>query len=72
MHKDIAVSHYGSQIKLAQALGISSSAVSYWGSIIPEKQAMKLERITQGTLVYESELYNANETLNTSLSTVTA
>jgi DNA-binding transcriptional regulator YdaS (Cro superfamily) len=61
MQKDIAVSHYGSQIKLAQALGISSSAVSYWDSIIPEKQAMRLALITNGALVYESELYRPIE-----------
>jgi DNA-binding transcriptional regulator YdaS (Cro superfamily) len=61
MHKEMAVAHYGSQIKLAQVLGISSSAVSFWGSIIPEKQAMKLERITGGDLVYNPALYLPNE-----------
>jgi len=61
MHKEMAVAHYGSQIKLAQVLGISSSAVSFWGSIIPEKQAMKLERITGGDLVYNPALYLSNE-----------
>lgn len=57
MIKAEAVRHYGSQKKLASILGVSDAAVSRWGEIIPEKQAFRLERITEGGLRYRPELY---------------
>jgi len=63
MKKEAAINHYGSQTKLAEVLSISSSAVSYWGGIIPEKQAMRLALITKGELAYRPELYRPTETL---------
>lgn len=42
--KERAVSAFGSQTKLAEALGISKAAVSKWppGEPIPQKQALRL------------------------------
>jgi hypothetical protein len=61
MRKSSAIKHYGNIVKLAAALRITHGAVCQWKSIIPEKQAMKLERITGGDLVYNPSLYLPNE-----------
>lgn len=42
---------------VANACGISVSCVSQWGEIIPEINALKLDRQTQGGLKYEESLY---------------
>jgi len=47
----------GNQSKVARALGLSRAYVSAWGEVIPELQAMKLERITDGALKYDPSLY---------------
>lgn len=54
-----ALDFYKTQQTLAAALGISQAAVSKWRDPIPEKQALKLERITDGALKYEPALYAA-------------
>lgn len=59
MRKDQVIKHFdGKQIKVATALKVSKGAVSQWGDIIPEPQALKLERLTGGALVYDPELYS--------------
>ncbi|MCJ8337605.1 MAG: Cro/CI family transcriptional regulator [Pseudomonadales bacterium] len=58
MYKQDAIDHLGSVKLLHIALGITSGAVSQWGKIIPEKQAMRLERITGGALKYDPSLYS--------------
>ena len=46
-----AVSYFGSQNKLAEALGISQASVSGWKpERIPLKRALQLEQITKGKL----------------------
>jgi len=52
-----AIAHFGSAMALAKALGLTKGAVSHWGEVIPEKNALKLERITDGKLVYDESLY---------------
>jgi DNA-binding transcriptional regulator YdaS (Cro superfamily) len=52
-----AVEHFGTQTNLAMALGISAPAVSMWGDFVPEKQALRLERLTAGELVYDEIEY---------------
>jgi len=52
----------GKQINVAKALNVSKGAVSQWGRIIPEPQAMKLERLTGGALVYDPGLYEKTAT----------
>ena len=57
MNKKSVISYFSSVTEAAKALSISQAAVSKWGKIIPEKQAMRLERITDGKLKYNSALY---------------
>ena len=57
MYKSDAIDHFGSVKLLHKALKITSGAVSQWEAVIPEKQAMKLERITGGALKYDPALY---------------
>ncbi len=57
MKKISVVAHFESITQLAKSLGISQAAVSRWGEIIPEKQALRLERITDGALKYDPALY---------------
>ena len=47
-----AEAHFGNRLKLAEALGITSQAVSQWAKRgqIPEGMAYKLEVITGGAL----------------------
>jgi DNA-binding transcriptional regulator YdaS (Cro superfamily) len=59
MKVETALDFYKTQQLLATALGISQAAVSKWGDIMPEKQALKIERITNGELKYDPELYAA-------------
>lgn len=57
MLKKMVVKYFDTQEKLATTLNIKQGAVSQWGEIIPEKQAMRLERITNGALKYDPALY---------------
>jgi DNA-binding transcriptional regulator YdaS (Cro superfamily) len=59
MKKTDAIAHFDSKSKLAKVLGIAHSSVSQWGEIIPEKQALRLDRITNGELEYNWKLYAA-------------
>lgn len=59
MKKSDVVEHFGTLEKIAVALGISVSAVSQWGEIIPEKNAYRLQEITEGKLKVQHSLYRA-------------
>lgn len=52
MKIDHAISHFGSQVALANALGIQQPAVSMWKSrgAIPHLQQIRIEHITGGKL----------------------
>ncbi|MBB3103765.1 Cro/CI family transcriptional regulator [Azomonas macrocytogenes] len=50
-----ATAYFGSKKKLAEALGISPSAVTMWGSVIPELRQFQLERLTNGALKASSK-----------------
>jgi len=58
MHKGTVVDYYGGISKTAVALGVTHSAVCQWGEVIPEKQALYIERITNGKLKYDASLYS--------------
>lgn len=45
------------QSGIAERLDISQPAVSKWPDIIPELQAIKLERLTKKRLKYNPDLY---------------
>jgi DNA-binding transcriptional regulator YdaS (Cro superfamily) len=57
MQKSVVINYFGNQTKVARKLNISDASVSEWGEIIPEKQALRLERITNGALQYDPTLY---------------
>lgn len=57
MFKKIVVEHFGSQSAVARALGVTRAYVSAWPERVPEKQALKLERLTKGQLTYDESLY---------------
>lgn len=45
------ISHFGSGVAVARALGITRSAVSQWRQRVPLEQALKVESVTEGALV---------------------
>lgn len=53
MRKSIVVKYFGSQTKIAKALGIKPAAVYQWSEIIPPLRSFQLERITNGVLKTE-------------------
>lgn len=57
MQKSDAVSHFGSQRKLAEALGIRQASVSGWGELVPLGRAFLIERITNGKLKVDVHRY---------------
>jgi regulatory protein cro len=56
LKKDV-IKHFGTLEKVAIALGISVSAVSQWGDVIPEKNAYRLQEMTDGELSVQHSLY---------------
>ena len=57
MKKSSAIEFYGSQRSVCRALGISDQAVSAWPDIIPKGSALELEKITNGALKCDLEVY---------------
>lgn len=55
MNMTDAVAHFGSKKKLADALGISPSAVTMWGESIPELRQYQIERLTKGKLARSAD-----------------
>lgn len=51
MKKADAVLHFGSQSKLAKALGLTKSAVSQWDEHVPALRAYQIQSLTNGNLV---------------------
>lgn len=61
MLKYDCITHFGTQAALAKKLNISSPAISVWGSVIPEKQAFRLQMITGGVLTYDQSHYQTDQ-----------
>lgn len=57
MYKANVIAYFGSVSAVAKALQIDSAAVSQWGVIIPKVRAYDLERVTNGALAVDFELY---------------
>jgi len=57
MKKKDAITYYGSQKAISDALHISEQAVSQWPEIVPEASALKLERLTRRKLNYGENDY---------------
>ena len=51
-----AIRHYGTQVKLARALGIRQSSVSEWGEYPPALRQLQLHQISKGRLKPEPGL----------------
>lgn len=56
MTYDQALEHFGTQVKLAAALGITQPTVSAWDKTIPPAYQYQLEIITAGFLRVDEEL----------------
>lgn len=56
MTYDEALSYYGNQTKLGEALGVTQSTVSSWGGALPPHYQYQLEIITHGKLRVGEEL----------------
>lgn len=63
MLKSDVVSYFRTKGKtltqVAKMLNLSVGSVSGWPDIIPEVNALKLERLTKGELKYDESLYNS-------------
>jgi DNA-binding transcriptional regulator YdaS (Cro superfamily) len=58
MDKLAAVNHFGTQQKLAEALGISQGSMSSWNpDRIPLARALQIEKMTKGKLRVDMSLY---------------
>jgi hypothetical protein len=56
MTKDQAVKHFGTQVKLAEALGIKSQgSIAGWGEFPPELRQLQIESLTKGALRAEPD-----------------
>lgn len=63
MKKSDVIAHFGgTQVQVADALGITKSAVSQWSEVIPEGIAYKIQVITAGLLRVDPSLYEKHET----------
>lgn len=60
MYKSDVLAFFGGTLKTSKELGISSPSVSQWPKIIPARRAYELERITEGELKVDPELYSNN------------
>lgn len=47
------IAHYGTQIAVADALGVSQASISKWGEFPPDNRQLQIERITLGALKAE-------------------
>ncbi|MDE9536943.1 Cro/Cl family transcriptional regulator [Xenorhabdus bovienii] len=60
MKKNEVLKYFNTVNSIAKAIGITSSAVSQWREIIPERAALRIEKITDGALKYSAEMYKKN------------
>jgi DNA-binding transcriptional regulator YiaG len=60
MKVESVVEYFGSKAVAAEALGIGRANLTHWQNKgrVPEKQAMRLDRITNGSLKYNPKHYS--------------
>ncbi|MCK3654258.1 hypothetical protein A4G19_13150 [Pasteurellaceae bacterium Macca] len=63
MYKKEVIAYFGSLGEVAKALGVSSSAVSQWREVIPEKNAYRLQILTENKLQVDERLYRQAKSL---------
>lgn len=61
MTKQDAVSFYGSQRSLAEALGITQPTVAEWGEYPPPLRQIQLEMLTRKKLRAEPDVFGKRE-----------
>ncbi|CAI1830265.1 MULTISPECIES: Cro/CI family transcriptional regulator [Serratia] len=61
MHTTAVIKFFGSKSAAARALKISQAAVTRWGELVPEKRAVRIERITGGALKYDPVIYDQHK-----------
>lgn len=52
-----AIRYFGTASALAASVGISKSAVSQWGDLVPLATAARIEKITNGKLRFDLSQY---------------
>jgi DNA-binding transcriptional regulator YdaS (Cro superfamily) len=55
MRTDEALSYFGSQKALAEALGITQPSVAEWGEFPPGGRQLQIEKVTGGALKAEPD-----------------
>lgn len=58
MNTVAVIQFFGSKSAAARALEISQVAVTRWGELVPEKRAVRIERLTGGVLKYDPAIYD--------------
>jgi DNA-binding transcriptional regulator YdaS (Cro superfamily) len=58
MTTDQAIRYFGTQQKLADALGIAQSTVSGWGDFPPPIRQLQLQDLTRARLRAERDVFN--------------
>jgi DNA-binding transcriptional regulator YdaS (Cro superfamily) len=53
-----AIKHYGTQQKLADALGIAQSTVSEWGAYPPGFRQLQIQHLTRARLRAEPDVFS--------------
>jgi len=62
MLKSDVIEFFGTGSEVKRVLGLKSTGtVSQWPEIIPEKQALKIDRLTNGRLAYNPDLYRVGQ-----------
>ena len=52
-----AIAHFGTQTKLAEALGMTQGSVSAWEGFIPPLRQIQLQTITGGKLMADPQAF---------------
>ncbi len=61
MQKKDVIAYFGSIAATARAIGLTHAAVSKWGETIPERRALRLEKMTGGQLKADPATPNQTE-----------
>ena len=56
MNKTEAIKFFGTQVKLAAALGMTQHAVSAWGEFPPPLRQLQIEKASGGTLMAQTSI----------------